>query len=47
MRWIASMVADVYRILVKGGIYLYPPTPARVTATAGFGWSTRPTRSHC
>ncbi len=24
MRWIASMVADVYRILVKGGIYLYP-----------------------
>lgn len=24
MRWIASMVADVYRILVRGGVYLYP-----------------------
>ena len=24
MRWIASMVADVHRILMRGGIYLYP-----------------------
>jgi len=24
MRWVASMVADVHRILVRGGIYLYP-----------------------
>ncbi len=24
MRWIASMVADAYRILVRGGIFLYP-----------------------
>jgi len=24
MRWIASMVADGYRILVRGGIFLYP-----------------------
>ncbi len=24
MRWIGSMVADVYRILVRGGVYLYP-----------------------
>jgi len=24
MRWVASMVADVYRILVRGGVYLYP-----------------------
>ncbi|MCR6628670.1 MAG: class 1 fructose-bisphosphatase [Magnetospirillum sp.] len=24
MRWIASLVADVHRILVRGGIYLYP-----------------------
>ena len=24
MRWIASMVADVHRILLRGGIYLYP-----------------------
>lgn len=24
MRWIASLVADCYRILMRGGIYLYP-----------------------
>jgi len=24
MRWIASMVAECYRILVRGGVYLYP-----------------------
>jgi len=24
MRWVASMVADVHRILVRGGIFLYP-----------------------
>ena len=24
MRWIASMVADVHRILIRGGVYLYP-----------------------
>ena len=24
MRWIGSMVADVYRILIRGGVYLYP-----------------------
>ena len=24
MRWIASMVADVHRIIMRGGIYLYP-----------------------
>ena len=24
MRWVASTVADVYRILVRGGVYLYP-----------------------
>ena len=24
MRWVASMVADVYRVLVRGGVYLYP-----------------------
>ncbi|MBL8513970.1 MAG: class 1 fructose-bisphosphatase, partial [Betaproteobacteria bacterium] len=24
MRWIASMVADVFRILTRGGIFLYP-----------------------
>jgi fructose-1,6-bisphosphatase I len=24
MRWVASMVADVYRVLQRGGVYLYP-----------------------
>ena len=24
MRWVASMVADVYRILARGGIFMYP-----------------------
>ncbi len=24
MRWIASLVAEAYRVLVRGGIFLYP-----------------------
>lgn len=24
MRWVASMVADLHRVLIRGGIYLYP-----------------------
>lgn len=24
MRWVASMVADVFRILARGGIFMYP-----------------------
>ena len=24
MRWVASMVADVHRILSRGGIFMYP-----------------------
>ena len=24
MRWVASMVADVHRIMTRGGIFLYP-----------------------
>jgi fructose-1,6-bisphosphatase I len=24
MRWVASMVADVHRILMRGGVFLYP-----------------------
>ena len=24
MRWVASMVAEVYRILTRGGIFMYP-----------------------
>ena len=28
MRWIGSLVAETLRILVRGGVFLYPPTPA-------------------
>ena len=24
MRWVASMVAEVYRVLTRGGIFMYP-----------------------
>jgi fructose-1,6-bisphosphatase I len=24
MRWVASMVSDVHRILMRGGVFLYP-----------------------
>ena len=24
MRWVASMVAEVYRVLTRGGIFIYP-----------------------
>lgn len=24
MRWVASMVAEVHRILIRGGIFIYP-----------------------
>jgi len=34
MRWTASMVADVHRILVRGGVFLYP-ADARHTANGG------------
>ncbi len=34
MRWIASMVADIHRILMRGGIYLYPKDN-KVPAKAG------------
>ncbi len=29
MRWIASLVADTYRILVRGGVFLYPADKRR------------------
>jgi fructose-1,6-bisphosphatase I len=29
MRWIASLVADAYRILVRGGVFLYPADSRR------------------
>ena len=28
MRWVASMVADVHRILTRGGVFMYPGTSA-------------------
>ncbi|MGQ0442492.1 MAG: class 1 fructose-bisphosphatase, partial [Methylophilaceae bacterium] len=34
MRWLASMVADVHRILMRGGVYLYPKD-AKLPAKAG------------
>jgi fructose-1,6-bisphosphatase I / sedoheptulose-1,7-bisphosphatase len=34
MRWIASMVADMHRILMRGGVYLYPKDN-KVPAKAG------------
>jgi fructose-1,6-bisphosphatase len=34
MRWVASMVADVHRILMRGGVYLYP-TDNKLPAKAG------------
>jgi len=34
MRWIASMVADVHRILMRGGIFMYP-TDARASSRHG------------
>jgi fructose-1,6-bisphosphatase I len=24
MRWVASMVADVHRIMIRGGVFMYP-----------------------
>jgi fructose-1,6-bisphosphatase I len=34
MRWVASMVADVHRILTRGGVFLYP-ADARTPDRAG------------
>ncbi len=39
MRWIASLVAEAHRILMRGGVFLYPrdsqgPVGAGPTATA-------------
>ncbi|TIT69590.1 MAG: class 1 fructose-bisphosphatase, partial [Mesorhizobium sp.] len=32
MRWIASLVAEAYRVLIRGGVFLYPGD-----ARAGYG----------
>ncbi len=31
MRWVASLVADIHRILIRGGVYLYPKDNKRPT----------------
>ena len=31
MRWVASMVADVHRIMSRGGIFMYPWDARRAT----------------
>ena len=42
MRWVGSMVADVYRILIRGGVYLYPEDSREGYERAGCACSTRP-----
>jgi fructose-1,6-bisphosphatase I len=36
MRWVASMVADVHRIITRGGVFIYP-LDARITGKGGTG----------
>jgi fructose-1,6-bisphosphatase I len=36
MRWVASMVADVHRIITRGGVFFYP-LDAKITAKGGTG----------
>ena len=46
MRWIASLVAEAYRILMRGGVFLYPgDARAGLRAAAACASSTRRTRS--
>ena len=46
MRWVASLVAETFRILTVGGVYLDPrDDQGRVTGPGGCGCCTRPTRS--
>jgi len=43
MRWIASLVADGYRVMQRGGAYLYPDDARAGYAQGRCGFSTRPT----
>ena len=36
MRWVASMVADVHRIITRGGVFIYP-LDAKISAKGGTG----------
>jgi fructose-1,6-bisphosphatase len=46
MRWIASMVAEVHRILIRGGLFMYPkdtkdPMAMIVEQAGGAAWTGR------
>ena len=42
LRYIGSLVADFHRTLLKGGVFLYPPTKKALVESCGF--SMKPTR---
>jgi fructose-1,6-bisphosphatase I/sedoheptulose-1,7-bisphosphatase len=44
MRWIASLVAETHRILMRGGVFMYPATARSRPAPAACASCTRPTR---
>jgi fructose-1,6-bisphosphatase I/sedoheptulose-1,7-bisphosphatase len=45
MRWIASMVAEAHRILMRGGVFMYPRDTKDPANPGGCACCTRPTRS--
>lgn len=47
MRWIGSMVADIHRILMRGGIFLYRSTARRSARADGCACSMKPTQWAC
>ena len=44
MRWIGSLVAEALRILVRGGVFLYPADARPAIAKDGFACCTKPIR---
>jgi len=44
MRWIGSLVAESLRILVRGGVFLYPAMPVPAIAREGFACFMKPIR---
>jgi fructose-1,6-bisphosphatase I / sedoheptulose-1,7-bisphosphatase len=45
MRWIASMVAEAHRILMRGGVFMYPRDTKDPASPAACACCTRPTPS--
>src|SRR5580658_317088 len=45
MRWIASPIADVHRILMRGGVFMYPKDTRDRSKPGRYASCTRPTRS--